>query len=270
MTSWEFPKIPIEKKVGEEEQSLPNYSGELAESFTSYSQVDLSTSTLYFKAPAEFLGKQINSYGGYLNYQITYSGYELENVPTAPDVFIVGNDISLLFHSGQKPQPNQAMNISAPMDPYYWVLPSGAKIERHKLMVALANLEGIYIRASYGLDTDGQARLSQVALDSAVEVPGDREMTEQDLADQVTRFVMHRTCLCIDNQFNVSIFSMSFFLHTVWKSANALKATMGIRASTAMLATTAAVRVLLVLFVPSAIVMGMPTLAIPGMDSVTT
>ena len=61
-----------------------------------------------------------------------------------------------------------------------------------------------------------------------------------------------------------------FFLHTVWKSANALKATMGIRASTAMLATTAAVRVLLVLFVPSAIVMGMPTLAIPGMDSVTT
>ena len=45
---------------------------------------------------------------------------------------------------------------------------------------------------------------------------------------------------------------------------------MGIRASTAMLATTAAVRVLLVLFVPSAIVMGMPTLAIPGMDSVTT
>ena len=108
MTSWEFPKIPIEKKL-DEGQSLPNYSGELAVSFTSYPRVDLSTSTVYFKAPKDFLRNQINSYGGNLNYQITYSGYSMENVPTAPDIFIVGNDITLLYHSGQKPRPNEGM-----------------------------------------------------------------------------------------------------------------------------------------------------------------
>lgn len=81
------------------------------------------------------------------------------------------------------------MSISAPFDPYYWVTPSGARIERSKLMVTLTNLEGVYIRASYGLDSDGQSRLSNVALDSAIEVPGDRDMTEQDIADQVTRYV---------------------------------------------------------------------------------
>ena len=188
MTSWEFPKIPIEKKL-DDERSLPNYSGELAVSFTSYPRVDLATSTVYFKAPKDFLGNQINSYGGYLNYQITYSGYNMENVPKSPDIFIIGNDISLLYHSGQKPRPNEAMNISAPFDPYYWVTTSGARIDRSKLMVTLTNLEGVYIRASYGLDYDGQSRLSKVALDSAREVPGDRDMTAQDIADQVTRYV---------------------------------------------------------------------------------
>ena len=78
--------------------------------------------------------------------------------------------------------------MAAPLDPYYWVLPSGAPIEREKLMVVLTDLTGIYIRASYGLDSDGQSRLSKVALDSAIEVPGDRNMTEQDRADQVTRY----------------------------------------------------------------------------------
>ena len=79
------------------------------------------------------------------------------------------------------------INISAPFDPYYWVRTSGDAIERKDLMLVLTNLEGMYIRASYGVDSDGQARLSKVSLDSAREVPGDRNMTEQDIADQVTR-----------------------------------------------------------------------------------
>ena len=95
LTSWEFPKIPIEKKLGDD--SLPDYSGELAISFTSYPQVDFSQSTVYFKAPEDFLRNQIKSYGGKLNYQITYSGYSMENVPIAPDVFITGNGKTISF-----------------------------------------------------------------------------------------------------------------------------------------------------------------------------
>ena len=186
MSSFKISKTVVAKKL--QDQTLPNYSGELAVSFTAYRNVDLASHTLYFKAPEAFLRNQINSFGGKLQYQITYSGYNMAaDGGKAPDVLIVGQGITLLFHSGLKPRPNEAINISAPFDPYYWVLPSGAPIDRPKLMVVLTNLEGVYLKASYGLDADGQARLSKVTLDSAVAVPGDREMTEQDLADQVTR-----------------------------------------------------------------------------------
>ena len=96
--------------------------------------------------------------------------------------------MSLLFYSGLTVRPYEAINISAPIDPDYWRLPSGNTIDRPKMMVVLTNLEGVYIRASYGTDPNGQARLSEVALDSAKEVPGDRALTDQDKADQVTRY----------------------------------------------------------------------------------
>ena len=47
---------------------------------------------------------------------------------------------------------------TVPLEPYYWVLPSGAPIDRAKLMVVLNNLEGLYIRANYALDSDAQTR----------------------------------------------------------------------------------------------------------------
>ena len=119
----------------------------------------------------------------------------------SPDVLMIGNGISLLFHSGLKPRPNEAINVTAPIDPYYWVQPSGAPIDRPKLMVLLTNVEGIYIKASYGLDSDGASRLSKVSLDSAVEVPGERNMTEQDRADQVTSVEM---CTCPEGYYGYS------------------------------------------------------------------
>ena len=57
---------------------LPNYSGELAVSFTSHQDVDLRSTSLYLRAPKDFIHNQIKSYGGKLNYQITYSGYEMD------------------------------------------------------------------------------------------------------------------------------------------------------------------------------------------------
>ena len=79
--------------------------------------------------------------------------------PRTPDVLLIGAELSILFHSGLKVTPNAALNVSAPIDPYYWVLPSGAPIDRSKMMVVLNNLKGVYIKASYGVDKDGQARL---------------------------------------------------------------------------------------------------------------
>ena len=72
--------------------------------------------------------------------------------------------MSILFHSGYTVEPNTPINFSAPFEPYYWVTPSGAEVDRTKLMVVLNNLQGIYIRSNYGLDRAAQARLIKLAI----------------------------------------------------------------------------------------------------------
>ncbi len=91
--------------------------------------------------------------------------------PRSPDVLLIGAELSILFHSGLKVSPNAALNVSAPIDPYYWVLPSGAPIDRSKMMVVLNNLKGVYIKASYGLDKDGQARYNTFTLCHVFDLP---------------------------------------------------------------------------------------------------
>ena len=73
-------------------------------------------------------------------------------IPELQSFLVVINTTA--YHLGR-----YALNVSAPIDPYYWVLPSGAPIDRSKMMVVLNNLKGVYIKASYGVDKDGQARL---------------------------------------------------------------------------------------------------------------
>ena len=103
---------------------------------------------------------------------------------------MTGGGVSLLYHSGIKLRPNEPVNISAPIDPYNWYFPSGEQIERKDLMVVLTNLDGIYIKASYGIEVDGQARLSNVKLDSATEVPlcaEDDDYCDDTIKNPVTR-----------------------------------------------------------------------------------
>ena len=77
LTSFKITRTVTETKLRSSEK-LPNYSGELAVSFGSHSEIDLKSSSLYFKAPKDYIHNQIKSYGGKLNYQITYSGYEFD------------------------------------------------------------------------------------------------------------------------------------------------------------------------------------------------
>ena len=148
---------------------------------------------------------------------MTYSGYQLDDAPLHPDVLLMGaGGKSLLYHSGMKITPNEQgciwvsakildlltpyplvykpkqnppvltnesfsqTNVTAVFEPYYWVQPSGAPAERKDLMVVLNSLEGVYLRASYGTDSDGQVRLSGVVMDSAEEVEGGNFATVAD------------------------------------------------------------------------------------------
>ena len=49
ITSFKITKTVVEKKPYVVDQSLPNYSGELAIQFDQYPDIDLTTHTMYFK-----------------------------------------------------------------------------------------------------------------------------------------------------------------------------------------------------------------------------
>ena len=104
MENWQVTSFMVTKTVSEKslgDQSLPLYGEELAVSFTSYRNVDLKSTSIYFAAPEDFLRNQINSYGGKLQYSVTYGGYNMDEAPKAPDVILVGAGFSLLYHSGE-------------------------------------------------------------------------------------------------------------------------------------------------------------------------
>ena len=74
MTSFKITKTVAEKKLGDDFVSLAG--GELFTSFDSY-PLDLTTETIYFKAPKQYSYNQMASYGGQLDYLLRYSGYEM-------------------------------------------------------------------------------------------------------------------------------------------------------------------------------------------------
>ena len=79
--------------------------------------------------------------------------------------------------------------MSFSQEPWEWVTTSGAGVDRHKLMLVLNNLEGLYLRANYGPDNTGQsqARVRDVVLETAVDIGRSRaEMTDEERDSQVT------------------------------------------------------------------------------------
>ncbi len=81
--------------------------------------------------------------------------------PAHPDVLLVGGGgINLLYHrsSRRPPETGRRTQMRVPLEPHFWVLPTGSPVDRNKLMMALKDVQGIYIRASYGTDPNAQAR----------------------------------------------------------------------------------------------------------------
>ena len=152
---------------------LTNLNGLLDLSFDQerFNNVDLSLETFYFQSGPSYAGSQINSYGGILSYNITYSGYTELDTKKTPDIILeAGNNERIMFYAGQKvPEYNYESQLSAILEPRYWVTPTGNPVERDKMMVILEGLEHVYIKGSYGSSKSSFSRLSSVSLDSAVE-----------------------------------------------------------------------------------------------------
>uniref|UniRef100_A0A3B3SE98 Cell adhesion molecule-related/down-regulated by oncogenes n=1 Tax=Paramormyrops kingsleyae TaxID=1676925 RepID=A0A3B3SE98_9TELE len=124
---------------------------------------------LFWQLPPQYKGVKVGSYGGRLKYTLSYvsdpRGSSIEDV----DVQIIGNDITLVT---RQPWPRgQGTRESRQFEVVFkeenWQRPDGMPATREHLMMVLADLDDILIRASYYTDMRSTS-ISDVSMEVAV------------------------------------------------------------------------------------------------------
>ncbi|TRY87102.1 hypothetical protein DNTS_009172, partial [Danionella cerebrum] len=106
---------------------------------------------LFWKLPEQFRGDKVGSYGGKLLYTISYvpglRGSAIDDV----DVQIIGNDITLVTRQTWRRShaSRESQDFEIVFREEHWQRPDGMPATREHLMMVLADLDDILIRASY-------------------------------------------------------------------------------------------------------------------------
>ncbi|XP_076086554.1 basement membrane-specific heparan sulfate proteoglycan core protein-like isoform X4 [Mytilus galloprovincialis] len=122
----------------------------------------------YWSLPQRFLGDKVTSYGGNLNFVISYRpGLDTSPQDTAaPLVEISGNDITLVYKDKTAPTSNTPAVYKVPLYEQFWTRPDGEPATREFLLMALADVSALLIRATFTRDTDS-ASIRDVIMDIA-------------------------------------------------------------------------------------------------------
>lgn len=93
----------------------------------------------------------MTSYGGLLNYTVRHvpqpGGRSSPN--NAPDVDMKGNNIRLLHYHREPVEGSRSVAISVPITEQYWQREDGRPADREHLLMVLADLDSILIKATY-------------------------------------------------------------------------------------------------------------------------
>nr|XP_006821841.1 PREDICTED: basement membrane-specific heparan sulfate proteoglycan core protein-like [Saccoglossus kowalevskii] len=108
----------------------------------------LSPGVYYYQLPAKFRGDKVSSYGGYLRYTITHRASPGSSPMNEPDVMLQGNDITLYHYSEKSVSTNGITAYQVPFYETYWKRRDGAPAMRVMLMMALADIDLLMVRAS--------------------------------------------------------------------------------------------------------------------------
>lgn len=131
------------------------------------------TEVYYWSLPTRFVGNQLTAYGGSLNYTIRFtpvpSASRSRN--NAPDVVLKSeNDITILHYRREDTSPQGSTSYSVPMVESYWQRVDGKEVNREHMLMTLAKVSYILIKATYTTMTE-EAALSHVSLDIALPRP---------------------------------------------------------------------------------------------------
>nr|XP_042896680.1 basement membrane-specific heparan sulfate proteoglycan core protein [Parasteatoda tepidariorum] len=128
------------------------------------------TQTYYWKMPQSFLGDKVTAYGGRLNYTVMYIPGSRADPNIDPDVQIMGNGIVLVYRHPELIRPSSLHSISIRMYETSWLRSDGQPATREHLLMTLADLDAILIKATYTGGTTS-ASLADVSFTIAVDRP---------------------------------------------------------------------------------------------------
>ena len=152
----------------------PNYNSYLS-----------NNAPLYWPLPRTFLGDRTTSYNGYLRFKIwNEDNYRKQHGvhPTPrtfrlfPQVVLIGNDRIILEHTPDDISDDNKYKVKLHESKWKNKLSPQLPVTRQQLMVALQNLQAVYIRGTYNDMYRGDAiSLRDASLDVAVENVTDSE-----------------------------------------------------------------------------------------------
>lgn len=119
----------------------------------------------FFALPAQYLGNQLRSYGGFLRYEVEFNGRGRSN--DIPDVIVQGNGYTLTYRHLNPLYSNQRTNITAPFASGSWYKLNGDYASREEVMMVLANVESVLIKLQYIDSGERSVELVHVNMDSS-------------------------------------------------------------------------------------------------------
>lgn len=125
----------------------------------------------YWSLPDQFVNNKLTAYGGLLNYTLRFTPLPGASMSrnSGPDVVIKSNnDITILHFRTDEVLPRGSQSYSVPIIESAWQRQDGQPANREHLLMALAEVSYIFVKATYTTMTE-EASLSHVSLDIAGE-----------------------------------------------------------------------------------------------------
>ncbi|RVE61913.1 hypothetical protein OJAV_G00175350 [Oryzias javanicus] len=126
--------------------------------------------SLYWVAPRSYLGDRVSSYGGFLTYQSKSFGIPNEGmtlIDRRPDVVLTGQNMNLIHVAPQIPLPDRLFQGRVELSEGNWRhAGTNRPVSREELMMVLAGLVGLRIRALYFAQSQ-RLTLGEVGLEEA-------------------------------------------------------------------------------------------------------
>ncbi|OXB78457.1 UNVERIFIED_CONTAM: hypothetical protein H355_007487 [Colinus virginianus] len=127
---------------------------------------------LYWVAPSSYLGDRVSSYGGHLRYELHSDprrGDVFIPMESRPDVILKGNQMSIMFLEGSYPSPGEVHEGQLQLvESNFRHTETHNPVSREELMMVLANLEQLQIRAIFS-QLSSSVSLRRVALEVATD-----------------------------------------------------------------------------------------------------